>query len=111
MGSKAGHRGDIITRGIRVVFQSCKGWVVLGPDGSMLFGPTREKAYAQAAADKARREADAGAGRGMRKCMCCQAEFRSDGRHNRLCGDCGKRDGGPVPAGFAMMTKRAGVQR
>lgn len=34
------------------------------------------------------READKVAKRGPRACMCCKAEFYSEGIHNRMCGRC-----------------------
>ncbi len=36
-----------------------------------------------------------------RACLCCGAEFASEGGHNRLCDRCRKLDAGPVPTGWA----------
>lgn len=94
----------------KVSFRSGQGWVVTGPDGRVVFGPNKLQAYAEAAADKARREADRAQGRGTRACLCCGTSFTSEGKHNRLCPHCRNKDSGPVPARFAGMNKRARVQ-
>lgn len=30
----------------------------------------------------------------IRPCMCCQANFESEGAHNRMCDKCRRKDGG-----------------
>jgi hypothetical protein len=46
-----------------------------------------------------------------RDCMCCGMPFRSEGRHNRLCGSCRRRDPGPGPMAFARPQRRGEAAR
>jgi hypothetical protein len=67
------------------------GYAVRAPDGRLgdvifTFGH-----QARAAAKELQAVADAKALRGPRACMCCQAEFISEGIHNRLCDGCRKQ--------------------
>lgn len=73
------------------------------PDASPTFR-TREKAEMylaeQAGALPARRQPQ------ERPCLCCGGAFLSAGAHNRLCDDCRRQDGGPVPMGIVRPQRR-----
>jgi hypothetical protein len=47
------------------------------------------------------------AGTGIRRCLCCEAEFQSDGPHHRMCHPCRSRGGSSVSS---VSVLRSGVQ-
>ena len=64
------------------------GYAVRAPDGGLGEVVYALGHHARAAAKALQAEADAKTARGSRACMCCRAEFMSEGKHNRLCDYC-----------------------
>ncbi|WP_323036219.1 hypothetical protein [Pararhodobacter sp.] len=75
-------------------------YVVLNGDGVCVFGPNN-KDIADAKCDALQAAADSQSKRGLRACLCCRAEFLSEGIHNRMCNAC-RRISDPLGStGFA----------
>ena len=58
------------------------------PEGQKVGECFEARAAATASCTHKQRAADLAAKRQIRPCMCCRAEFQSEGIHNRLCGRC-----------------------
>lgn len=72
-------------------------YVVIDPDGAEVGEASAFRPQAEWLRDKLQRAADAMARRGPRACLCCGHVFKSEGVHNRLCGNCRQRsDGGSM---------------
>jgi len=104
----AGRKFEVVRRQSGGAGSAVK-YVVTGPRGADAGGPFGSFKDAARWRDACQRDADRKSKRGPRPCMCCGAEFDSEGIHNRLCGRCRLRDGGSmsVPAMSAAKVRRA----
>lgn len=64
------------------------GYVVADPDGKWQGKPSPFRPQVERICAELQRDADKAAKRGPRPCMRCQAEFYSEGIHNRMCVRC-----------------------
>lgn len=76
-------------------------WAVYDRLGQRVSTRRTDKGMAEADRDRLVIET----GRKPRTCLCCKAEFHSEGKHNRLCDRCRKIDAGPVPVSYARPSR------
>lgn len=92
--------------GFDLEYQTGRGWFVIDPEGVRQAGPFQCDNKALMSLEARQRAADMAAKRMLRPCMCCGAEFHSEGIHNRLCGPCRlKSDGGSLTIGASSTGK------
>lgn len=85
-----------------------KCYVVIDPQGAVCSKPT-SKDGAERLRDARQAEADEKKKVGLRACLCCGREFKSEGIHNRMCQPCrgaSSAEGMSNPYSMGAMTGR-----
>jgi hypothetical protein len=75
----------------RAEFLPGRGYYVADPDGRRVSGFYHSEDVALNMCATIQADADAASKRKRRPCMCCGAEFMSEGIHNRMCDGCRRR--------------------